>query len=393
MLKKNQKKAVNRQRIYEGIFDGTRAYTGPEHVVIDLTNRCNNTCIACWTGSPLLGDMTPAPIWHKQELEMDRALELIDELYTLGTSIVRFTGGGEPFMHPCIFDLIRAAKSRGLFCSVTTNLTLVDLSDVEELITSGLDELTVSLWASNSKEYVKTHPNQSERSFDSITEVLMSIAHLKRIRRFTSPLHWLKQPLPRVNLVNVICNLNYQSVEAMFDYALKAGAESIYYTVVDTIEGSTDTLLLSDDQRKEVFRMCLSIEQKNNRLPRRQRIFLDNFSGFKAHLQQESARSGEYDHTAVDSIPCYVGWIFCRIMADGRVAPCCRGVHLAMGDIYERPFAEIWYSKKYDTFRLKAKKCVKSDHYFKKLNCQKTCDNHMHNLEMDHYLKTEYLKK
>jgi MoaA/NifB/PqqE/SkfB family radical SAM enzyme len=388
MLPKNQKRTANRQWIYKGIIDGTRAYSGPEHVVIDLTNRCNNTCNACWTGTPLLGDKAPAPLWHKQELESDRVVALIDELHALGTSIVRFTGGGEPFMHPGIFGLIRTAKSKGLFCSVTTNLTLIDLASAEELITSGLDELTVSVWASNSNEYVKTHPNQSERSFDSITEVLMRIAYQKRVRRYTSPSYWLKQPLPRVNLVNVICNLNYQSVEAMFDYALKIGAESIYYTVVDTIEGSTDTLLLSDDQREEVFQMCLAIERKNSRLSRRRKIFLDNFTGFKARLQQETARYGEYDHSAVDSIPCYIGWMFCRIMADGRVAPCCRGVHLPMGDIYEKPFAEIWYSKKYDNFRRKAKNCVKSDPYFKNMDCRKTCDNHMHNLEMDHRLKT-----
>lgn len=387
MLKKNQKQAANRQWIYEGIIDGSRAYTGPEHVVIDLTNRCNNSCIACWTGSPLLSDKAPEPIWHKHEIKMDRALELIDELAASGTSIVRFSGGGEPFMHHGIFELIRAAKSNGLFCSVTTNLTLIDLESVEELITSGLDELSVSVWASNSKEYVKTHPNQSEKSFDFITEVLMRIANQKRVRRYTSPSCWLKQPLPRVNLVNVICNLNYQSVEAMFDYALKIGAESIYYTVVDTIEGSTDALLLSDDQRKEVFQMCLAIEQKNGRLPRRRRIVLDNFSGFKTRLQQETARYGEYDHFAVDSIPCYIGWIFCRIMADGRVAPCCRGVHLPMGSIYERPFAEIWHSKTYDNFRLKAKNCAKSDPYFKNMDCRKTCDNHMHNLEMTHWLR------
>ena len=221
----------------------------------------------------------------------------------------------------------------------------------------------------------------------------MRIAHLKRIRRCTSPSHWFEQPLPRINLVNVICNLNYQSVEAMFDYALKIRAESIYYTVVDTIEGKTDTLLLSDDQRKEVFRMCLAIEKKNNRLSRRRRIFLDNFSGFKTRLQQETALFGKYDRIAVDSIPCYVGWIFCRIMADGKVAPCCRGVHLPMGDIYEKPFAEIWYSMQYNKFRLKAKDCDKSDPYFKNMDCQKTCDNHMHNLEIDHLLKNRKILK
>lgn len=373
----NKFHSSNRQLVHAGIVDGTNAFTGPEHVVIDLTNRCNNTCIACWTHSPLLGEKAPDPTWHKQELDLPRALELIEELHKAGTSIIRFTGGGEPFVHPGIYDLIRAVKSKGIFCSVTTNLNLISHGAVDELIDIGIDEIAVSLWASNAGEYIKTHPNQSERSFDNITKALMKIARLKRVKRYASPSHWFKRPLPRVNMLNVICNLNYQSVEAMFDYALKIEADSIYYTVVDIIEGSTDILLLSDDQRKKVYQMCLAIEQKNNRMPRRRRIFLDNFSGFKVRLQQEAARYGKYDRNMVDSIPCYIGWIFCRIMADGQVAPCCRGVHLPMGNIYESPFTEIWYSKKYDHFRRKAKNYNKNDPYFSNMGCQKTCDNHI----------------
>ncbi len=115
-----------RQLIRTGIADETKAFTGPEHVVIDLTNRCNNSCIACWSHSPLLGKAGPDPAWHKQELDLGRTLDLIDELYRMGTAIIRFTGGGEPFMHSGIYTLIRAVKSLGMFCAVTTTLTIVE---------------------------------------------------------------------------------------------------------------------------------------------------------------------------------------------------------------------------------------------------------------------------
>ena len=94
------------QLIIDGIAHGSRSFTGPEHVVIDLTNRCNNDCIACWTRSPLLGNNRPEPEWHKQQLKTDVVLSLIDELAALGTSIIRFTGGGEPFLHIDILKLI-----------------------------------------------------------------------------------------------------------------------------------------------------------------------------------------------------------------------------------------------------------------------------------------------
>lgn len=375
-----------RQGIRDGIADGSSAYVGPEHVVIDLTNRCSNSCIACWTRSPLLKKNAPEPSWHKQELDSDRVLKLIDELHQMGTSIIRFTGGGEPFMHDAIYDLIRAVKTRGIYCAVTTNMNAINMDAADELISIGLDELSVSLWASDPEEYVRTHPNQKDSAFIQITEVLRHINDCKRKKRFSSLLRWFKPSVPRVSILNVICNLNYQSIEAMFDYALNVGAESIYFTLVDTIEGSTDTLLLTDSQRENIYRSCKAIQKKNKRLPRHRRIFLDNFSGFMTRLKQDPARHGLYDQNLVDSIPCYIGWVFCRIMADGQVAPCCRGVQIKMGSIYDSSFSEIWHSNKYNHFRRIAKTRSKKDRYFSKVGCQKTCDNYMHNLEIHNWL-------
>jgi len=389
MLTINKFHTSARRLIHAGITDGTNAFTGPEHVVIDLTNRCNNTCIACWTRSPLLGENAPDPTWHKQKLDLSRALELVDELHKAGTSIIRFTGGGEPFMHPGIYDLIQAVKSKGIFCSVTTNLNLISREAADELIAIGIDEIAVSLWASTPDDYVKTHPNQSIHSFNKITSILKYIARKKRIRRYTKPSHWFKKPMPKINILNVICNLNYKAIETMLDYALEVEAESLYFTVADTIEGGTDTLLLSDEQREQAYQMCEVILQKNNRLPRYRRIFLDNLSGFMTRLQQETASIGKYDQNTINTIPCYIGWIFCRIMAGGQVAPCCRGVHIPMGNINKNSFAEIWYSKRYNNFRNKAKNCNKNNRYFSKVGCIKTCDNLMHNLEMHRSIEGE----
>jgi MoaA/NifB/PqqE/SkfB family radical SAM enzyme len=386
MLKARNTYSSLRNRIRAGIADGSKAFIGPEHVVIDLTNRCNNRCIACWTRSPLLKNNNPAPEWHQQELDTYRASELIEELHEMGTSIIRFTGGGEPFMHPGIYKLIRMVKSKGIYCSITTNGILINPKKADELVALGLDEMAVSLWAANPEDYLNTHPNQTRGTFEHITRVIKHINRRRRLKKYLKPSHWFKPPLPRINVLNVICNLNYQSVEAMYDYALEVGADSIYFTVVDTMEGSTDSLLLTDEQRRRVYQACIAIQQKNAQLPRYRRIFLDNFSRFKTRLQQKPAGQGNYDQNLVDGIPCYVGWFFCRIMADGQVAPCCRGVHIPMGNINQSAFTEIWHSKKYNTFRRKAKNRNKNDRYFSKVGCHKTCDNYMHNLDIHNWL-------
>ena len=59
-----------------GILSGETAYVGPEHVVVDLTNRCNMRCLACWTKSPLLRDKAPPEEWHRQTLPSELVIRL-----------------------------------------------------------------------------------------------------------------------------------------------------------------------------------------------------------------------------------------------------------------------------------------------------------------------------
>ncbi len=369
--------------VLQGVVHGKKAFAGPEHVVIDLTNRCNNNCIACWTKSPLLTE-GPEGEWHKQQLKTEVALQFIDELASLGTNIVRFTGGGEPFLHPHIYDLIGRVKSHDMFCAVTTSLNMVREHEVERLIKSGVDELSVSLWAADAEDYIKTHPNKTEKTFVRITQVLEEIGKRKS-RGWRLP--FLKrQTLPRINILNVISRLNCSHVEEMYEYALRVKADSIYFAVVDTIPGSTDSLLLSEKDRHEVSLACERIERKNEDLPQKKKIDLDNFSGFRDRLLAHGAETGEYDEGLIDSIPCYIGWIFIRVMANGEVVPCCRGVHFPMGNINETSFKEIWFSKKYNGFRWLAKSESKQHRFFKDFGCGKTCDNFMHNLELHNRL-------
>lgn len=375
----------------DGIRDGRAALTGPEHVVIDITNRCHNNCIACWTRSPYLTDsnLGPAESWHKHELDTATVLRLIDDLAALGTSIIRFTGGGEPFLHADLLQCIRAVKQHNIFCAVTTSLNTLKVEQVDELLASGVDELSVSLWASNGEEYVATHPNKSVRTFDRITEVLKRIKSKKKKTVFSLFKRGKVPGTPRINLLNVISTVNYAGVEKMYDYALEVGADSIYFAVVDVLEGSTDVLLLNDAQRQDVLNACDAIVRKNNSLPEKQRIHLDNFAGFQDRLKDELAKTGKYDEERVISIPCYIGWIFCRVMADGYVVPCCRGVEMPMGNLNEQSFRELWFSEKYNRFREYALHLKDHPEFASRIGCGKTCDNHMHNLDMDQLIRSD----
>lgn len=99
------------------------------------------------------------------------------------------------------------------------------------------------------------------------------------------------------------------------------------------------------------------------------------FGSFYRRISSASLESAKYDINIVDTLPCYVGWTYTRILVNGDVIPCCKAVKKPLGNIYKESFKNIWTSEIYDEFRYNAKALKKSDPYFKEIECYKSCDN------------------
>jgi len=361
-----------------GARDGRRAFVGPEQVVIDLTNRCNNNCLACWTNSPLLRDAAPGPEWAGQELPESLLLGLLEELGELGTRHVRFTGGGEPFMHPSILAAMRSVVQNGMSCAITTNFTKVTAEQRAALTDLPVAEIAVSLWAASGRIYSRLHPNKTARTFDRVTRDLSALLAARRNQK------------PRVTLCHVLNAINYAEFDDMVRYGVELGVDALYFTLVDPIPGRTDGLLLQPRQQE---RLSERVEElaASSVLTRPGFPELENFDNFQTRLGKNDPQAGRYDAHHIDHVPCYVGWIFARVMANGEVAPCCRGVRASMGDLHEDSFRSIWFSDRYNRFREMALSHSKSDPYFTPINCGATCDNLMHNQQFHARLRSASL--
>jgi MoaA/NifB/PqqE/SkfB family radical SAM enzyme len=351
-----------------GIRHGRKAFQGPEQVVVDLTNRCNLRCLSCWLYSPLLTGSQPSYDLLNQELPGKKVFKLIDDLASMGTERIRFTGGGEPLIHKDFFRLAEYASKRGLLVGVTTNFGLMDKKGISRLVNAGLEELCISIWASNSGTYCDVHPGTDSRYFEKLKN---NLAYLQK----------MKTDKPRITFANVIMNKNVNDFMEMYNFGRKFGADALYFTIVDILSGQTDSLLLNPKQRDKLKAEALAVKEKAGK----EGVELEFFEGFMNRLGQskEDFQKGEYDKSLVNQIPCYAGWIFSRILADGSIAPCCRGVKKIMGNINKESFKNIWFSDKYNEFRAKAKYLSKQDSYFKEIGCTKECDNLMHNQEME----------
>jgi len=353
-----------------GVYDGTRAFKGPDCVQIDLTNDCNNNCVSCWCNSPLLGDRAYRGTKKRKTLSTQLVETVISELVGMGTSELFFSGGGEPFMHPDILSIIKYAKACGMHCCINTNFTLVDGLIAKRLVDLSVDALTVSVWAATPGTYALTHPNKDEATFHRIKSTLKLLNFLKG-----------SSGKPYIKVYNVISNLNHKELEQMVEFAEETGCESLEFTVVDTIPGATDQLLLNKKERQEVLEQCEHIKKRKNKAK------VENLEHFMRRLSDEHADSAQYDSGLLGRSPCYVGWVFSRIMSNGDVNACLKAHRIPVGNLYKNSFYEIWNSQEQKMFRRKTLKLDPSDPFFMgigndencSMGCYKSCDNLGHN--------------
>jgi len=358
---------ISEIKMVMGILNGSEAFTGPLSVQMDLTNECNNNCIGCWCNSPLLGDKAMDPETKKKKLPFELVKKLIDELDEMCVREIYLTGGGEPFMHPRIMDIIEYIKSKGIGCDMSTNFTLINKGRTNRLVDLGVDHMNISMWAGTAKTYVKTHPNKTDEDFYKMRDMLIYTANLKDKKGKTKPI---------INIYNVIFNMNFHEIKEMIDFAFLVKADSVDFTMMDPVEGRTEILLLNEEQRyeliKEISKVREYVNKKNADLGTKLRV--NSLDQFLRRVSNENSKEGKYDSNIVDTIPCYAGWTFARIMANGDILSCLKSHLMPIGNVYKQSFKKAWYSKKQRLFREKSK-CKKSDPYFSKINCYKSCDN------------------
>ncbi len=351
-----------------GVLDGQNAFAGPDLIQIDLTNSCNNNCIACWCRSPLLGKQAISKEVASQTLPFNLVKQTLDDCAKMGTSNIYLAGGGEPFMHPRIMDIIHYIKKLGLRCHLNTNFTLVDREKAKGLKEMGVDNLIISLWAASSETYQACHSNQSTGKF---IQLLDTIKYLVGLKNYGGP---------HIKLYNVIMNRNHHEIVAMAKLGEKLGVDAVEYTVADVIPGYTDELLLSAEQRNEVMNACEQLVSIENRSTVSMEIF---YKEFVRRLSDTGADKGDYDTLMLTDIPCYIGWSFSRLLADGNINACLKAHRIPVGNIYESSFKDIWNSAKQHEFRKKTKEGNPDDPFFvnigndksSKIGCHRGCDD------------------
>jgi radical SAM protein with 4Fe4S-binding SPASM domain len=168
---------------------------------IDLTYRCNNTCVHCYCNLPE-NDETA----KKKELTTEEIKKLLDGLVSLGTLWLLITGG-EPLLREDFEEIYLYAKKKGFLVTLFTNGTIVDEKTVELLSKYPPFTVEVSLYGATKETYEK------------VTRVKGSYEQcMSGIKRIVSAGIKLK-------LKTMALTINQHEVEAMDNMARELGCE------------------------------------------------------------------------------------------------------------------------------------------------------------------------
>jgi len=178
--------------------------SAPLALVAELTHRCPLHCVYC--SNPL--EMAR----REQELSTAAWTDVLRQASELGVLQIDFTGG-EPLARPDLAELIRAARSSGLYASLITSGLPLDEKRLEELVHAGLDHLQLSF---------------QDAYEESADEFAGAQAHAQKLR----VAEWVKRHRIALTLNFVIHRRNLDRLEEMLELTEKIAPSRVEFAHV-----------------------------------------------------------------------------------------------------------------------------------------------------------------
>lgn len=98
----------------------------PVRVVLEPTNLCNHNCIFCF-----YSDFRNK---NRVFLSSEKLFELAEDFKKMDVKSVSLVGGGEPMIHPAIYDLIHWFHENNILISITTNGSSFKDSEIDTIV-------------------------------------------------------------------------------------------------------------------------------------------------------------------------------------------------------------------------------------------------------------------
>lgn len=283
----------------------------PSHCVWEITNACNLRCVHCESAS---GTARP------DELTTAQALQVCDDLATLGCRDVNLSGG-EPLLRPDWPLLAERLVARGMNPIVVSNLTLLTEDTVRELERVGVRSVATSVdGPAPVHDRIRVNPDSSFSPF------ARTLDHLRVLKA-------------RGFFVSVVTHVSLWNLDHLDTLAwiLEQEQVDLWQLQVGFPEGRlaaiADQYLIHPGQLRALYELI-------RRVKRRGTLRLDTADdiGFFAEGELEVRQhQGKPRFWA----GCMAGWRVLSISADGGIRGC-PSLAIPVGNLRQEPLVDIW---------------------------------------------------
>ena len=334
MLTVDAPTALDPKRYFEGASPHRepKAERGPVCLYLEVTNRCNLLCTTC--------PRTYVELEPPADMSWELFTSIVDQAPNIQRAVLH--GVGEPMLVKNLPQMVRYLKDRGVYTLFNTNGTLLTEKNGRALIDAGLDELRVSLDASNPTSYLAV---RGKNYFQRI---------LHNVRRFREMQEREQHALPRVSAWLTGLKETIAELPDFVRVAAEIGVKEVYLQRLVFFEDEGNGLARPDQALFE-------------RLDSEESAAIAAAEALATSLGLTFSASGAASEPGVslkrhdDASPwslCRRPWSVMYFTANGRALPCCiapfsqRGYeNYTLGDATQNSLRDIWNGEAYRDFR------------------------------------------
>ena len=325
---------VDPRRYFEGVAAERSHRTEQEPVCLYLetTNRCNLLCTTC--------PRTYVELEPPADMSWPLFTSIVDQIPKLQRAVLH--GVGEPMLVKNLPQMVRYLKDRGVYVLFNTNGTLLTERNGRALIDAGLDELRVSLDASNPSSYLAV---RGKDYFDRI---------LRNVRRFRAMQEREGHALPRVSAWLTGLKETIDELPQFVQVAADIGVKEVYLQRLVFFDDDAIGLARPD---QALYERMDSVESL--RIAEAERLAMS--LGLRFSASGAASEPGMSLKRNDDGSPwslCRRPWTVMYFTANGRALPCCiapfsqRGYeNYTLGDATQNSLRDIWNGPDYSSFR------------------------------------------
>ncbi len=166
-----------------------------------------------------------------------KLFELAEDFKKIGVKSVSIVGGGEPMLHPDIYDLIRWYYENDILISITTNGSTIKNSEIDTIVRAST-YIRVSLNAASEQTHNLINAPKSSQ-FERI------VNNIEKLRKHRDKIG----ANMLIGLKNAVLDKNFHEIEDMVALGEKLKVDYIMFAAV-VGESATDRKLLTEATEK-----------------------------------------------------------------------------------------------------------------------------------------------